>query len=266
MKAKLNFAGNLILGFMTLLLVVSCNPMKSDWEKISQVNTFQAYEDFLAKYNDHIYREMAIQKIWELTTKENVKSSYDDFLIKYPESVPAKQAIDSVWAFTVRENTIQAYQDFIVNHADPDFRSRAEAKINRLYTAYVPTGLSCQLTSSLDVNISFDYIPGTDSYKLYWSYSKNGPVKESDSYTIQTNALDHWPDHFPIYYRVMATKGDLKTRLSDPCKVALLPDKDGTACQICGDEAIGYCHLREIYVCSAHNIFTDKEGNDWQCP
>jgi hypothetical protein len=37
-------------------------------------------------------------------------------------------------------------------------------------------------------------------------------------------------------------------------------------CEYCGGPAVGYCNIRNKYVCENHRYFTDSDGNSWKCP
>ena len=39
----------------------------------------------------------------------------------------------------------------------------------------------------------------------------------------------------------------------------------GHKCAICGKPAVGWCHMRKIWVCEKHRYFT-QGGVHWQCP
>jgi hypothetical protein len=36
-------------------------------------------------------------------------------------------------------------------------------------------------------------------------------------------------------------------------------------CAICGEPAVGWCHMRNIHVCERHRYFT-RDGQNWRCP
>ncbi len=174
--------------------------------------------------------------------------------------------MDSIWGITAKENSIIAYENFLTNHPNSSLNSRVTEEINELFIAFTPPSPTCQLNSSLRVDIAFESVEAADSYIVYWSSSKNGQLKKANSQNTNSLSFEHWPSNFPMYYRIVAVRGNLVSKPSESCKAALLPSKDGTICQICGDNTIGYCHLRNIYVCSTHNTYTSKEGTSWRCP
>ena len=262
----MNIAKNLMLEIILLVLVISCDTVENGWENASQENRIEAYEAFLSNYNDSSFFEQAIQKIWVLTTEENTIQLYEDFLAKYPESNFADQALDSIWGITAKENNITACENFLINHPNSSLTSEATEEIKKLFTSFTPPTPTCQLNSSLSVDITFEGVAEADSYIIYWSSSRNGLMKKTNSQNTNSVSFEHWPDNFPMYYRVVAVRGNLMSKPSESCKAELLSSKNGTICQICGDNSIGYCHLRDIYVCSTHNTYTSKDGTNWQCP
>lgn len=266
MENKLKITRNLMIGLIFLSSVFSCNNAKNGWKKASQENTIMAYEAFLNNYNDSSFMEQAINKIWVLTTKENTIQMYEDFLAKYPESNYTNQALDAIWGITTKENSITAYENFSIKHSNSPLTIMAAEEIKKLFTSFTPLSPIVELNSSLRVDIVFENVAEADSYIIYWSSSKNGALKKANSQSTNSVRFEHWPDSFPMYYRIIAVRGNLMSKPSEASKVELLSSKNGTICQICGDNAIGYCHLREIYVCSTHNTYTSKDGTNWQCP
>jgi hypothetical protein len=266
MKHKLNIAKNLMLGIIFVVVIISCNTAENGWEKARQKNTIEAYESFLINYNDSSYFKKAIQEIWVITTKNNTIQVYEDFLKKYPESKHANEALSSIWAMTVKKNSIAACENFLIEYPNSSLTSMVTEEINKLFTSLSPPTPTCQLNSSLSVDIAFESVVEADSYIIYWSSSKNGLLNKANSQSTNNVIFTHWPESFPIYYCVVAVRGEFMSKPSASCKAVLLPSKDGTICQICGENSIGYCHLRNIYVCSTHNIYTSKDGTYWQCP
>ncbi|MCL5037772.1 MAG: fibronectin type III domain-containing protein [Chloroflexi bacterium] len=135
-----------------------------------------------------------------------------------------------------------------------------------LFHSVAPKDLSIELNSNLSVDISWSSVPDAQSYKIYRSSDRSGSFNKANSETTEGTGIKEWPEEFPTYYRVTAVKGALESKPAKLVKAELLSSQGGTRCQICGSESIGYCHMRDIYVCSSHNIFTSKDGTDWRCP
>ena len=95
-------------------------------------------------------------------------------------------------------------------------------------------------------------------------FTEKPPGMNSDE--TKSTSRTYWPGQFPMYYRLVLVRGEVESQPSKPCEVALLPSHGGDRCQICGKKSIGYCHNRQIYVCSAHNIYTARDGTRWRCP
>lgn len=146
-----------------------------------------------------------------------------------------------------------------------EFVKIGNARAN-LFRSVTPKNLSIELNSNMSVDINWSSIPEAQSYRLYWSSNMNGPYNRANSEETYGTSTTQWPDEFPTYYRVTAVKGKLESNASKLGKVELLSSQGGTRCQLCGGRSIGYCHMRGIYVCSTHNIFTSKSGTRWRCP
>ena len=125
-----------------------------------------------------------------------------------------------------------------------------------------------KLNSNLSVDISWSSVPDAQSYRIYWSSNKDSSINRSNSEKTNNMSIERWleANEFPMYYRITAVKGEWESLPSKAQEVALLSDKGGTRCQICGAKAIGYCHMRDIYVCEGHHTFTSSGGQGWICP
>jgi hypothetical protein len=148
----------------------------------------------------------------------------------------------------------------------------APTQTEQKWESVVPEKPSCQLQSNLTVNLSWAAVSGADSYVIYWSQQRNFDKKKASSTTTRSTFFNHKErqaenrNKLPMYYRVAAIKGGVESQPSEACLAQLLPSSGGKVCQICGNESVGWCHLREIYVCRRHNDFTDDRGSRWRCP
>jgi hypothetical protein len=134
----------------------------------------------------------------------------------------------------------------------------------------------CSLTSELKSEIRWKSMKGAQSYVLYWSTDSSfetEPVKaKANKLTLKRLSAEHvvrigeYGARLPVYYRIAGVKSGVESELSDTCVVRLLSSQNGTRCQICGEKAVGHCHLRDIYVCSGHTVFTSDSGSRWRCP
>lgn len=151
----------------------------------------------------------------------------------------------------------------------------APAQTEQKWESVVPEKPQCELQSNLTVNLSWQEVSGADSYVIYWSQQRNFDnkfdKKKASSTTTRSTFFNHKEreaenrNKLPMYYRVAAIKGGVESRPSEACLAQLLPSGE-RVCQICGNESVGWCHLREIYVCRRHNDFTDDRGSRWRCP
>ena len=138
-----------------------------------------------------------------------------------------------------------------------------------LFNSIIPKKPNVTLNSNLSVDISWASVPEAQSYRLYWSSNKNSALIDVvNSEKTNNTAIKRWlkVDEFPVYYRITAIKGNGESLPSKASEVALLSDEGGTRCQVCGKKAIGYCHNRNIYVCSSCNYYTSESGTYWRCP
>lgn len=147
----------------------------------------------------------------------------------------------------------------------------APPQTEQKWESVVPDSPSCQLQSNLTVNLSWAAVSGADSYVVYWSQQRNFDKKKAGSTTTRSTFFNHKErqaenrNKLPMYYQVAAIKDGVESQTSEACLARLLPSSE-RVCQICGKESVGWCHLREIYVCRGHNDFTDDRGSRWRCP
>lgn len=230
------------------------------------------YEKFLQRHATSPHKPAALDRIWGLALKDNTKAGYEAFLAHHGTAPHAQEAVHHIWSLTVDENTIAAYEDFSSKHPKDPLVERAREAVRKIWVSTKPTKPDCPLTSELTVDVSWQPVPGAESYVLYWSGSSNFAKTRKQSEATTGTFFNHtaregeYGAQLPMYYRVAAVKAGGETALSGTCVARLLSDRDGTRCQICGEESVGYCHLREIYVCSTHNTFTSDSGTAWQCP
>lgn len=263
--------------------------MKKDWIKAKAENTISSYTLFINTYpNSFLYSDskyidaakiklnkLVEIKYWEKAKVVNTVNSYDLFINKYPNSVYiniAKTELKRLveikdWEKAKVENTFNSYDVFITKHPNSKYLDVAKIEINKLFMKIIPEKLTCELNSNLSVVIRWSSVTGAQKYMIYHSKNKNQIISKNNKPEF---ALDQfiisWPDEFPMYYIIIAVKGNIESKPSNYCQVDLLSSQNGTKCQICGEKALGYCHNRGIYVCSSHNTYTSKEGTNWRCP
>jgi hypothetical protein len=248
----------------------SKNAIEGIWNLTLGKNQMDTYERFLDKHPTSEFSKNALEGIWKLTLEENDISTYEVFLSKHQDSEFAQNALESIWNLTLTKNTIDDYESFLLNHADSPYSEMAKAKIGAIWASLVPPKPDCELLSDMTVNVSWQEVPGSESYIIYWSpqskFKKNNSEFTSDTFFNHKAREGEYGAQLPMYYRLAAVKYDVESQLSDIGVAKLLPDGGGKYCQICGKEAVGLCHLRAIYVCDTHNTFTDDGGTNWQCP
>jgi len=135
-----------------------------------------------------------------------------------------------------------------------------------LFNSVSPTDLNIDINTNLSVDARWKNVPEAQSYRIYWSYNDGDSFSKTNSELTKDASVQLWPDQFPTYYKVTAIKGNWESKPSVTKTIQLYSDNRGTKCQICNGEAIGYCHMRHIYVCNNHNTFTSRGGKGWICP
>jgi len=251
---------------------LAASALRQLWQRAQDMNTLPAYESFLRADPEPRHRALAEQAIWKIVEQTNSANAYQEFLDEHAKSPLAAAARDAWWQLTEREGTMDAYLQFLERNAGSPQGAKASEVVRFLWPTTMVGRPTCTLASNLAVDLSWSRVPGAQSYVVDWSPSPRFR-KETTQWTL---ALSTWkklgeragsPDaKLPMYYRISAIRHGVRTLPSEPCLARLLPSKHGTACQICGEKAIGYCHLRRTFVCRAHATFTDEHGQRWRCP
>jgi hypothetical protein len=132
-----------------------------------------------------------------------------------------------------------------------------------IYNEISPKKIESVINSNLSMDIKWERVPDVSSYKIY-SVRNGRNILESIRSAEETN-ITVWPENYPATYFIKAVINDFESKPMI-IKESLMDSKSGARCQICGAKSIGYCHMREIYVCEKHNNFITKEGQSWICP
>ena len=105
-----------------------------------EVNTIQAYQDFMSTYPASEFTQEAKNSIenldWKNTKQVNTIKAYQDFVRWNPESEfikKAKYGIEKLeWENAKQVGTIQAYQDFMSTYPESEFTQDAKRSIEKL--------------------------------------------------------------------------------------------------------------------------------------
>jgi hypothetical protein len=257
-----------------MALALGCATEEGDWQRAQATGTVESYEAFLSARPGSRYAGQAVDGIWRVIDNNQAStiSDFEGFLARHRSSSHASVALDRIWTLTTIKHTMTAYEAYAAKHASDPRAEDARAAAAKLWAVASPPKPDCALTSALKVDVSWKKMPLAQSYVLYWSTSHRGQRNHKRSQATAATAFTHsarvgeYGARLPMFYRVAAVHNGVESGLSDVCVARLLPDHNGTRCQICGKEAIGYCHLREIYVCANHNTFMSDSGTYWQCP
>ncbi len=206
---------------------------------------------------------------WYSIKGEGSVMSYESYIKNNPKSPyigEAKKVLNDVWEGLKKHNDLSKYQIFVQNNPNTALGNKAKMKIDNIFRSMSPSNTKYQINSNLSINVNWGAVQGAESYRVYWSNNRNNFNKKEKYESTNGTSFKHWPDRYPIYYRIVATRGDVMSKPSKVIKASLLSSKGGSACQICGASSIGYCHNRSIYVCSKHNYYTSKGGTYWRCP
>jgi len=240
--------------------------LKECWRLTVEQQSLDACETFLGKHAGSPLAATALATIWQLTGKTTTIAPYETFLQRHPDPPYGEKALAGIWKLTAAKKSIQACREFLWKHPDSSLGKVVEQEIARLFTQVTPAPPACTLNSNLSVSLNWDEVAGAEAYKVYWSRGSSGTRGAASMKTSATSIEEHWPGRLPVYYRVVAIRGSATSKPSKPCRAAVLSSQGGRRCQICGAASAGYCHQRDIYVCSEDSYYTSREGTSWRCP
>lgn len=110
------------------------------WTEAQQLNTIEAYEQFLRDVPDSRYRTEAKSRIenltWQQTQQANTIEAYNRFLQAYPQSLKREDALrrreDLDWKHTTEVNSLDAYKLFLQKYPKGPHASEASTAKARI--------------------------------------------------------------------------------------------------------------------------------------
>lgn len=263
---------HLFLLILCACVLSSCSGEKKAWQAAQQSGTIEMYEQFIQKYPKSEHGEKALEEIWKLTRMTNTMDGYVHLTQSFPGTSFYDQAVEQIWQLVKSENTRKAYSNFLDWYPNTSFAASARTAIKTLWAASKPPKPACKITSEMTVDLEWNEVEGADFYILYWAQQPAIRKGRQNSDTTRYNSIDHksrigeYGIRLPMYYRITAVDDSVESQMSDACLAKLYPDQGGKFCQICGEKAVGYCHLRDVYVCASDNTFVSDSGTHWRCP
>jgi ribosomal protein L37AE/L43A len=118
--------------------------------------------------------------------------------------------------------------------------------------------LEKEITQGLQNGWRVESNPNIDDSKIF--LYRRGSLR----YVIREIDYETWEVHQPGRGGRfgLATYGRTVGRIGRPAEVEVT---ERYLCEYCGKEAVGYCHIRNKYVCDEDRYFT-KDGVYWRCP
>ena len=129
-----------VLSIIVSLFLSGCATTKGDWEKTSQINTVEAYREFLHKHPQSEFSlqgETRIEQIeWEKTKLQDTVQAYKEFGIKYPKCQFMRQAkeriIELEWDRAKKARTVEGYKKFLNNYPTSKFSLQAKETLEKI--------------------------------------------------------------------------------------------------------------------------------------
>ncbi|MBN1559113.1 tetratricopeptide repeat protein [candidate division KSB1 bacterium] len=132
---------NFFLAVSVLLIItMTCTTPEQKFQKAQEENTIKAYQEFVDKYPNSKFADIAGKKIaslaFEKAISSNTEQAFIEFIDKYPESelvVDAKKNVERI-AFeqAAGKATEQACRDFIEKYPDSELVPDARKKMEKI--------------------------------------------------------------------------------------------------------------------------------------
>jgi hypothetical protein len=119
------FISKLLITFTAMVLIVGCASVESHYKETRELDTIEAYEEFIQKYPDSEFANEAkkrlehlesSQKDFEVAKIKNTIESYKEFIAKYPENEHVKEAEVRIREITLRKKTINDIIEVFIAH------------------------------------------------------------------------------------------------------------------------------------------------------
>jgi tetratricopeptide (TPR) repeat protein len=114
--------------------------MKGDWQNATQLNTFEAYEEFLLRHPQGEFTKLAIQNIenleWGKAEMLNTIFAYQEFLKRHRQGEFANEAKTRIeeleWEVIKENESIETYEEFLRKYPNSKFRQQASKNLEEL--------------------------------------------------------------------------------------------------------------------------------------
>ena len=196
----------LVLCVMMAGALAACSSPNADWQKATQQNTEDAYQQFIQKHPSDSRVEQARNRIsalkdeqaWSTAKSANTLDAYQQYLQQEPNGMHAADAQDKVnslqaaaaWQSAQSTNTPAGYQDFLQKYPNAAQASDAQAALKNLtgFQALLASTRSKALADKLAARLKAKYgnelqdvvvVPPSGKSKV--TEVRSAPMTESDA-------------------------------------------------------------------------------------
>ena len=172
-----------------------------------------------------------------------------DALVLQMQSLDTKEAVDAEAALASRRTRLTKEQLVRV-----DALSKANASRRQMES---------EILRGIERGWRIEQNPNIDENKLLVFRRKSGD--DSDlRYVVKEVDYETWDVYRPggLSEFGIATYGKKLGTIRRPADAEVVVRN---LCEYCGRDSVGYCHMRNKYVCDDHRYFT-RDGINWKCP
>jgi hypothetical protein len=196
----------LVLCVMMAGALAACSSPNADWQKATQQNTVDSYQQFIQQHPSDARVEQARNRInalkdeqaWSTAKSANTLDAYQTYLQQEPNGMHAADAQDKVnslqaaaaWQTAQSTNTPAGYQDFLQKYPNAAQASDAQAALKKLtgFQALLASTRSKALADKLAARLKAKYgnelqdvvvVPPSGKSKV--TEVRSAPMTESDA-------------------------------------------------------------------------------------
>jgi HEAT repeat protein len=161
---------------------------KHEWERIKSQNSISLCENFLKKYPNGKFKNLAVEQLeelrvdsaWRSTNSIGSLGAFKTFIVKYPKSKYSDQAekvkekleITHDWETAKSVNSISVYTEYIAKHPVSIYTEKAKEQLKTLQVeAALHDGGKGKIDSATFVMVINDLIRYTATHSFNWQSS-----------------------------------------------------------------------------------------------
>lgn len=262
------------------------------WFWASYRDTTASYESYVKAWPEGRYapeaRALYEEHGWAEAEAANTVQGFNRYLQLHGEGKHVSEARDNIeslhWQEATTANTIKSYLSYAATYPQGRFSRQARTKTSALRTDEAPYDSALHAGTEDSLKEFLADFPGhkkgsevqqaisdwqkatglntTKGYKAFLKKHKTYDflAEEKVQRLMESANCRQQQERYYILKEVLSK--ELKEKLQNSYGDCIRADH---FCEDCGEPAVGWCHMRDKYVCEEHRYFT-QGGTRWRCP